>query len=277
MRSFRSRNDDDGVTNVVSLIMITAIIVSFMGMVFTTYLPAWGKDIEVQTLNDVMDSYMDLKSGMDTLSVGGDQGTSITTKIALGSNGGPMFGFGRMTGSLSLNNEGGEMSVYDASTTYAQTRGTLKYSSNNIYVEDQEIILEGGAIFRDQAVSSVVKGAPNILVDRDTGTGDIRVYVLLSNLQGSEIGFSGTGSFMVRTSLLTAEFSEYSLGGVDVTIDIETEHEDLWEEIADDMMEEQGIPDTDYSTSYAGGLFSFTIENVDDLSLRTSFFKVGVT
>ncbi len=276
MKLTRSRNDE-GVTNVVSLIMIAAIIVSFMGMVFTTYLPAWGKDIEVQTLNDVMDSFMDLKSGMDTLSVGGDQGTSITTKFALGSEGGPMFGFGRMTGSITLDNEGGEMSVSDATTTYAQTRGTLSYSSYNVYVEEQDIILEGGAIFRDQAVSSVVKGPPNLLVDRDSATGSIKLYILLQNLQGTEIGFAGTGSYMVKTSLLTAEFSEYSLGGVDVTIEIATEHDGLWQDIVDDMMTEQGIPGTDYSTSYAGGVFSFTIDNVDNMSIRTSFFKIGVT
>lgn len=270
-------SDDKGVTNVVSLIMITAIIVSFMGMVFTTYLPAWGKDIEVQTLNDTMDSFMDMKSGMDTLSVGGDQGTSITTKMTLGSNGGPMFGFGRMTGSLKLDNEGGQMSVYDAANTYAQTRGILSYGSSNVYIEDQDIILEGGAIFRDQAASSVVKGSPNILVDRDTATSDIRLYVLMQNLQGTEIGFSGTGSYMVKTSLLTAEFSEYTLGDVDITIDIETEHDDLWQDIFDDMMTEQNIPSTDYSTSYAGGIFSFTLESVDEMSVRTSFFKIEVT
>jgi hypothetical protein len=69
------RKDSSGVTNVVSMIMILAIIVSFVGMVFATYLPAFGKDMEFQTLNEVMDSFMDLKSGMDRLSVGSpDQG-----------------------------------------------------------------------------------------------------------------------------------------------------------------------------------------------------------
>lgn len=97
----------------VSLIMIAGIVISLMGMVFATYLPAWGKDIEVQTLNSVMDSFMDYKSGLDTLAVNGEPGTSSTTKITLGSNGGPVFGFGRMTGSIELNDNGGIVEIYD--------------------------------------------------------------------------------------------------------------------------------------------------------------------
>ncbi|MEA3557974.1 MAG: hypothetical protein U9R75_01845, partial [Candidatus Thermoplasmatota archaeon] len=136
MRLLRSGNDS-GVTNVVSMIMIIAILISFMGMVFSTYLPAWGKDIEVQTLNEVMDSFMDLKSGLDTLSAGGDPGTSITTKMTLGSNGGPVFGFGRMTGSINIEEESGLMTVTDGGAvpfTYGQGRGTIVYRSNNLYV-----------------------------------------------------------------------------------------------------------------------------------------------
>ncbi|MFO8051849.1 MAG: hypothetical protein R6V01_09160 [Thermoplasmatota archaeon] len=281
---FTGKEKKSGVTNVVSLIMITAIIISFMGMVFSTYLPAWGKDIEVQTLNDVMDSFMDLKSGLDTLSAGGDPGTSITTKMTLGSNGGPVFGFGRMTGSLSIEEESGQVTVGGGGYTYGQSRGTVLYRSNNLYVEDQDILLEGGAIIRDQAASSVLKGPPNLLVDKDQGTGKLRVYVLLQNLKGADVGFTGTGSYMLSTSLLTEESSDYDLGeenGQTITIEVRTEHHQVWSDTIEDIMTEESLTSTngDYATSYDENseTFTLTIYEVNILNVRTAFFKMTMT
>ena len=271
---------DSGVTNVVSLIMIAAIIISFMGMVFATYLPAWGKDIEVQTLNDVMDSFMDLKSGLDTLSVGGDPGTSITTKMTLGSEGGPIFGFGRMTGSLSIDEDAGQMSVTGGGYAYGQSRGSIIYKSNNLHVEDQDVYLEGGAIIRDQAASSVLKGPPNIIVNKDRGTGDLMVYVLLQTMQGTDVSFTGTGSYMVSTSLLTEESSTYALGGQTVVLEVRTEYDEVWENAIDDIMLENSLTSPgDYGVTYdtATETLTLTIQNVDELSVRTAFFQITMT
>ncbi|MBN1390777.1 MAG: hypothetical protein JXA22_09075 [Candidatus Thermoplasmatota archaeon] len=273
----------DGVTNVVSMIMITAIIISFMGMVFSTYMPAWGKDIEAQTLNNVMDSFMDLKSGLDTLSVGGDPGTSMTTKMTLGSRGGPVFGFGRMTGSLSIEEEMGQMSVSGGGFTYGQSRGTILYRSDNLYVEDQDILLEGGAIIRDQGDSSVLKGPPNIMVDMlDKGevSENLRVYVLLQNIQGTDVGFSGAGSYMISSSLLVEESSDYALEDQTITIVIHTEQEEVWQKTIDDMLSEESLSSPgDYVTVYDAntGTFTITIYNVDSLSVKMTFFRVTMT
>ncbi|MFW3145807.1 MAG: hypothetical protein ACMUIE_03230 [Thermoplasmatota archaeon] len=281
MKRFLGRIDNQGVTNVVSMIMIMAIVVSFLGMVFATYLPAWGKDIEVQTLDEVMNSFMDLKSGFDTLSVGGSPGTAITTKMTLGSQGGPLFGFGRMTGSISLEEEDGLMTVRDSDGfTYGQTRGTIDYDSNNLYVDDQKITLEGGAIIREQGISSVLKGPPNLIVDRDSGTGDIRVYVLLINLEGDTVSYTGTGSYMITTTLLTEESSTYEISaGTDVRITMDTAYFEVWETAVDDMMAQETMTKgVDYTlVEDAGGDMVLTISGVDDLVVRSSFFRVSMT
>jgi len=169
IRIHKKGESDSGVSNVVSLILIAGIVVSLLGMVFTTYLPAWGKDNEVKTLNSVMDSYMDLKTGFDTLALNGEPGTTSTTKISLGSSGGPVLGFGRMSGSIDLRNDLGIVEVYDQTgTIFSQGRGSLTYSSNTVNVEDQEISMEGGAIIRHQVGGSpVLKGRPNVFVWSD--------------------------------------------------------------------------------------------------------------
>jgi hypothetical protein len=263
------------------MIMITAIVVSFLGMVFATYLPAWGKDIEVQTLNDVMDSYMDLKSGLDTLAVGGDAGTSLTTKITLGSNGGPLFGFGRMTGSLTLQEEEGLFLVSDETGyDYGQGRGTIVYKSQNLYVEDQDITLEAGAIIRDQAGAPVVKGPPNIVVDNDPGSGTLSLYVLLVSIEGQSLSFSGTGSYMVSTTLLTEEISNYDLEAAprDISLNIDTDYPALWEETIDTMMEDEGlVKDTDYTVTVGADSVLITIDDITDLIIRSAYFRVALS
>ena len=277
--------DRQGVTNVVSMIMIIAIIVSFMGMVFATYMPAWGKDIEVQTLNEAMDSFMDLKSGLDTLAVGGDQGTTMTTKIALGSDGGPVFGFGRMSGSLNLYEEDAMVVVSDDSGyIYGQGRGSLVYRSQNLYVEDQKITLEGGAIIREQAGSSVVKGPPNLIVDNDPTLSSTSLYILLISLEGQDVSFSGTGSYMVSSTLLSEESSTYTIGaGTDIVIDISTEYGTLWEDTLDGMMADEGLTKgIDYSVVHGtdvdgNPVVTFTFTSLTELVLRSSFFRITMT
>ncbi len=304
MRSFRRwrlSSDDSGVSNVVSLVLIAGIIISLMGMVFTTYLPAWGKDIEAQTLNSVMDSFMDLKSGVDTLAVSGDPGTSLTTKMTLGSNGGPMFGFGRCTGSLDLRMDDGLLEISDVTgggnIIYAQSRGNVVYTSSNTYVEEQIIALEAGAIIRDQSGLPVLKGQPNMVINREPNTEDTTLYLMLITLEGETRSDSGTGSYMIKTTLLSEQTTYYPMGARDVNnvitdrsdirLTITTDYPTLWTDVFTDMAVEEGFIAEDgdaaytpgnppeYLISSAGGTVTLTLYGmVGDLVLKSTVFEL---
>jgi hypothetical protein len=278
---------DSGVSNVVSLIMIAGIVISLLGMVFATYLPAWGKDIEVQTLNGVMDSYMDLKTGFDTLSVNGEPGTTSTTKITLGSNGGPVFGFGRMTGSIGLRDDPGIIEVYDQfGTTYSQGRGALTYSSNTINVEDQEISLEGGAIIREQnGGTPVLKGSPNMVIRTDPDTGETTMYLMVMTIEGEGQSFSGTGSFLTTTTLLSAQSAQYEIdAATTISMDITTQYANLWDDLITEMAVESGMTDTvDFTITPgtdANGNPNITVffnaNTIDTLELKTTLFRLDI-
>ena len=128
-----------------------------------------------------------------------------------------------------------------------------------------------------------MKGPPNLIVDRDSGTGDIRVYVLLINLEGDTISYTGTGSYMITTTLLTEESSTYEFpSGNDIVFTIETRYGQVWESTVDDMMDGQGLikgDGNDYNVSYdpSTELFVLTVFDVDELVVRSSFFMVTVT
>jgi len=274
----------EGVSNVVSLIMIAGIIISLLGMVFATYLPAWGKDIEVQTLNGMMDSFMDMKTGIDTLAVGSDPGSSYTTKFTLGSEGGPIFGFGRMSGSIELDDERGLVSVQDQfGTTYSQGRGALIYRSNTINVEDQFITLEAGAIIREQSQKAILKGSPNIVLRTDQDTGDLTLYMMAITIEGNDQSFSGTGSYLARTTLLSSQPSEYELDALTViSIEITTGYQSLWTDLFTEMAQENSLVDgVDYSISNgkdANGnpSVTLTLNTLDVIDIRTSIYQLEI-
>lgn len=285
MRTLIGRERESGVSNVVSMIMIAGIVISLMGMVFATYLPAWGKDIEVQTLNSVMDSFMDFKSGLDTLAVNGESGTSSTTKITLGSNGGPVFGFGRMTGSIELDDDGGIVEIYNQfGTVYSQGRGALKYSSRTINVEDQDITLEGGAIIREQAGGSpVLKGRPNMVIRTDPETGDTTLFFMVITIEGVGQSFSGTGSYLSTTTLLSAQSTDYDISPATiVSIDITTDYSSLWTGMIDSMAAENSLTSpADYSITTGtdvNGNPNLTVSfmSLDFLQLRTTMVRLDI-
>jgi hypothetical protein len=235
---------------------------------------------------------MDLKSGLDTLAVGGDPGTMMTTKVQLGSDGGPVFGFGRMTGSMTLYEENGLFVVSDDSGyIYGQGRGSLVYRSQNLYVEDQKITLEGGAIIREQAGVPVVKGPPNLIIDNDPNLGETSLYILLINLEGQSISFSGTGSYMISSTILSEESSTYAVGaGTDIVLSFMTDYGTLWEDTADDMMTDEGLtkgtdPVTDpqdYTVDHGvdidgNNIVTFTFYTLSELVVKSSFYRIAMT
>ncbi|MDG6224506.1 MAG: hypothetical protein QCI82_03235 [Candidatus Thermoplasmatota archaeon] len=278
----RRISDENGVSNVVSMVMIAGIIISMMGMVFSTYLPAWGKDVEAQTLYGVMDSFMDMKSSVDQLSVRGDAGTSMTTKITLGSGGGPVLGFGRCTGNLQLLQDSGSVLAYDSDgNIYGRARGSLTYSSFNTYVDDQTISMEGGMLIREQAGSSVMKGPPNMVLNDDLNTGRRVLYLLLSTIEGDVRSYSGSETYMIRMTLLSEVMATYDITSASFVIEVVTEHGSLWEAHFRAMALDESIPAGDLSfTSFVdadgNNAIRITVSGIDQLILRNAIFKLDV-
>ncbi|MGA1821684.1 MAG: hypothetical protein ACMUIG_04080 [Thermoplasmatota archaeon] len=273
------RNDTSGVSNIVSIIMLAGIITSLLGMIFTTYLPAFGKDIEAQTLNESMVSFMDLKSSVDILAVRGDEGTAMSSTITLGSVGGPVFGFGRCSGSFRLDTQDGLVQVQDQTGyAYGRGRGTIKYDSRNTYVDEQVITLEAGAIIREQLDQSVVKGSPNMIVTKDDTTDEVVMYLLLTTIEGDDQSYSGTGTYMISMTLLSEELSSYTIApGTTLTLTVNTDYNTLWEDLFVGIMNDEGIPAGDYTTDTSvADEFSLDINNVDRLEIRTAVLKLSV-
>jgi len=277
------RMDDRGVSNVVSLVMIAGILISLMGMVFSTYLPAWGKDVEAQMLYDVMDSFMDLKSSVDQLSVRGDPGTSMATKITLGSGGGPVFGFGRCTGALQIDEVKGSLFLSDSDgNLYGNSRGSVSFSSYTTYVSEQSIYYEGGMLIREQGGTSILKGPPNIILDDDLNTGDRVLYVLLATIEGDLRSYSGSETYMISMTLLSEVTSSYDISAASAVVDVITDHNATWQDHFTEMCQVQGVPlsDLDLSTYQDGDgndVLRMSLDGIDRLEVKSAVFRMTVS
>jgi hypothetical protein len=92
---------------------------------------------------------------------------------------------------------------------------------------------------------------------------------------------------MLSTSLLTEESSDYQFGdpassgsGEDISIEIETDHGTVWQDTIDDMMASESLSSPGaYLASYddVSGTFTFTVYDVNLLTVKTAFFKVTMT
>jgi hypothetical protein len=146
--------------------MMLGIVFTILGMILTVYVPIWAKGLESQHMEGVANSFTDLKSTVDTQIAQGDVGTKMSTRIKLGTEGGPLLGLGQSTGGISFEPDNSMMRIYNTDDTfekYGAGRGRVIFDSNNIYYVDQEYIYENGAVILDQTGSNLMKTEPNAL------------------------------------------------------------------------------------------------------------------
>jgi hypothetical protein len=266
---FKSRilfEENKGVSNIVTSIMMLGIFLSILAMVFTIYLPEWAKSGEANHMEGVVDSFLDIKSNIDKqITDEKGIGSTISTPIKLGAEGGAIMGMGRTSGSLSYNPTGFNIilnNTYDVENVYGQSFGSLTYKSRNIYYTNQNLYYENGVVIIEQAGKAIMKARPNFdLMHADNKT---TLVLSLIHLTGDYENLGGTDSHTMDTTLIqsTAQSREFIWSpeegfgnGQNITINISTRFGPLWKEFIEEEINE---------------LTSDVINNtVDQLSLTT--------
>lgn len=238
------RTDDGAVSNIVTSIMMLGIVFTILGMILTVYVPVWAKSQEATHMEDVANSFTELKSTVDAQIAQGDLGTKMSTRVKLGTEGGPLLGLGQSTGGLLFQPESSQMSIYntdDAFEKYGTGRGKLSYQASNIYYVEQQYVYENGAVILEQQGSTLMKVEPNIYIDNVSGT--TTISSVLITLQGDLENVGGIRSQSVQTSLLSVNRDTVNWGdgavpgsGKNITITVNTSFPKVWHEYFKDLL-----------------------------------------
>lgn len=239
---------NNGVSNVVTSIMMLGIGLSILAMIFTVYIPSWAKSGEANHMESVIDSYFDFKSNVDK-QIGDEKGvgSSLTTQIKLGAEGGSILGVGQTTGTLSFRSSEFNLRVYnteDNLNNYGQASGNLYYTSRNVYFTNQYLTYENGAIIVEQSRKSIMRAKPDFGITYS----DNRTTLILTliHLSGTSNSISGTGHHTIDSKLIQSVTESSELiwtpeegfpAGQNITINITTRFGDLWKEIIEEELD----------------------------------------
>jgi len=242
--------------------MMLGIVMTILGMILTVYVPMWARSNEISHLEDASDSFTDLKITADSQILSNDVRSKFSTRISLGSSGGPVFGIGRTTGSLDFDAGKGTIMVYesdDVLNIFGEGGGNLIFDSNNNYYIDQTIVYENGAIIVKQGDSAIIKAAPDIYIEKDPITNFTSMELTVISLVGNHKSVGGSGDRMIETVLTSDMASPHEFDwsgqggpGKNITLRFNTFYPSVWEKYFNESFIES-VPNLTYDTDGAGG------------------------
>ena len=160
-RQLVHNSEDSAVSNIVTSIMMLGIFLSILAMIFTVYIPSWAKTGEVNHMESVANSFFELKSTIDKQIADDDSiGSSLSTRIQLGAEGGAIMGIGRTSGSLEFKTTGFSIIITNSNDTndlYGRATGKISFKSENVYYANQYFTYEIGLLFTNKYVKQVLK------------------------------------------------------------------------------------------------------------------------
>lgn len=166
-RKTKLQESKDGLTNVITTVLIIAIIMTFIiGPYLTIVVPQQIKRNESEHLDDVEESFLDLRGAIN--SEVNEDFSSMTTRIKLGTDDENLFVLG---GSGRLYLDPAEMKIsissyYDEKSIFARGSGNIRYSSRNLYFQDKNLIYESGGVIVSQRGNSQMDIKPDFQLVR---------------------------------------------------------------------------------------------------------------
>jgi len=205
-RKTELQESEDGLTNVITTVLIIAIIMTFIiGPYLTIVVPQQIKRNESDHLDDVKESFIDLRGAIN--SEVNEDFSSMTTRIKLGTDDENLFVLGG-SGRLYLDPSEMKISIssyYDEKSIFARGSGNIRYSSRNLYFQDKNLIYESGGVIVSQRGNAQMDIKPDFqlvrrrvinTIDLDADFGRLAVSdtelrnLFLSNTGSSSVTFN---------------------------------------------------------------------------------------
>jgi hypothetical protein len=234
--------------------MMLGIFLTILAMIFTVYIPIWAKTGESSHMENVESSFLDLKSSIDKQITDNEGvGSSYTTRIKLGAEGGAVLGIGRTSGNLYFNTDEFKLTVFDTDDTYniyGSVYGSIRFVSDNIYYTNQRYIYENGAVIVEQDNNAAMRAEPHFNIRYDVISNKTLIDMTMIQLTGTPNGVSGTDFHTINSKLVQSIGKSNTLYwtaikgfqyGQNLTFNITTKYGPLWNSFFESKLE--NLPD----------------------------------
>ncbi len=278
----RWSRDRRGASGVVVTLLILLVAAGALSMFMSLYVPIWTKDIEAQQMKRVQSQMMGLKENIDAQILAGKSST-LTTRLTIGDEGGPVLGLTRSPGAISLRPQAGEYrvgSATDPAETLALARGEMSYSSQNRYYPDQSCIYENGALIIRQEGRAVMKASPHFDCRRQAD-GNLTASVTLISLDGVAASRSGTGDARIKSTLRIFDATSYAGGdwaaGRTISINVTTVYPSVWADFFNGSLGRPDaglVPGADYNVSLRSDGVDVTLVGVNRVELGIAVVEI---
>jgi len=274
--------DRKAASGVVVTLLILLIAVGALSMFMSVYVPILGKDTESKQMKKVQSQMLGMKESID-MQILASKNSTVTTRLTLGDDGGPVFHLTRTVGSITLNSDKGLYmlrNATDANDVQGRGKGYVEYASANKYFIDQKYIYENGAILIEQGGRTVMKAGPHFDVKKEPD-GTYTAGITLISLNGISSSRSGVGDMRVKTTLSVFDVTRYSGGdwtaGRSVSFNITSKHADIWFTYINSTLarpENNLAATTDYTVVNWGGGINATLKNLNRLDMGLAIVEV---
>ena len=269
------RSNRRAASGVVVTLLILLVAAGALSMFMAIYVPIWGKDTEAQQMKNVQTQMLGLKQNID-LQILDARSSTITTRLTIGDDGGPLFHLTRTQGSLVFKPTTGLFIVTnttDRNDSQGLGRGYLEYSSYNKYYVDQTFRYENGALILIQGDSPVLKAAPHFDARRGID-GNFTAAITIVSLSGTNGSRAGTGDVQVQSTLqvydVTSYYGSVWTQGRSVSFNLTTAYPSVWADFFNTTLKAPDtnlVPGTDFNVTVWSGGVNATLVNLNRLDL----------
>jgi len=270
---------ESGVSTVIAAVLLIGVLGIFMTTVQFKYIPVWKEDAEYAHMSDVWQDMSKVKSNIDILAAGleikPDSRITINNPVRAGGADVPFMREMTNGGTLAINDDISGLQIivktdnesisYDSnndSKANLSYTGTISYRPNNIRYVDEIYCYENGALIVSQQGRSIMKFAPDILLEKDNGSVNLSIKAV--TLEGDRKVISSNTVEDIRLtskSFDTLKGLENHFNDTSVDLIVYTENEEAWEKFFRNSAEEINLREgTDYNISKSTSQVTFSLD-----------------
>ena len=279
----------EGQASVIGTIMAIMIMLSFLSLLTTQYVPITMTEYEAQHMNQVLSEFYNLRQNIDNLIISEQTSMGMFSTVTLGTSNVPVFS-APTTSRLSFiapNITYGESTVsfetWEFGTVTERGAGSLELYAANRYFVPQTVFYENAAVIISQHEGEVVKAVPHFNVE-DVG-GRLHLSVSMVQLIGIPISITGAEAIGIQTLLHATDTWQYNVSEA-VTYTISTRNVNAWGDIFNSALKDVDSdlwnltledPVNKYSAGEDGyGTVTLVLGNVESVVLTTSTLSVKI-